>query len=291
MTIDQIKYFLAIIESGSFSIAAEEMFLSQSALSKQLKGLEDEVGCPLIHRMGKGISLTGAGEVFLPYAISTLNQYDKMLKQISYFHQGSGAKTAIGVVPFVHEYGLSRGLADYQVKSQSAIEITERNQSGILHLLNTGKIELAFVRTDRLDSDTYHIIPLGQDELVLVCHHGYLKPDTIPVNLASFQNHPFVIMNSESSIHTLMIEQLKKYQIEPDIRFQCTRHLHLLELIDCGIGLTLMPAKLFNQTLFPDLRAYPISDGIRTSVGIVWKKEKMLSRQALALCEFFKSWN
>ena len=64
MTIAQIKYFLSVLEHGSFSEAAEEMYISQSSFSKQIKNLETELGVALFLRSNAKVSLTPAGEIF-----------------------------------------------------------------------------------------------------------------------------------------------------------------------------------------------------------------------------------
>ena len=68
MNTDRIAYFLAVVREGSFSAAAKNMYVSQTAISQQIASLEKEMGCALFHRLSTGAVLTDQGEQFLPYA-------------------------------------------------------------------------------------------------------------------------------------------------------------------------------------------------------------------------------
>ena len=83
MTILQVKFFLAICEFGGFSAAADEMYISQSSLSKQIKSLETELGLPLFLRSNNKVSLTPGGEMFLTYARIFVNTYSDMVAHLS----------------------------------------------------------------------------------------------------------------------------------------------------------------------------------------------------------------
>ena len=77
MELRQLRYFVAIAESGSFSRAAEKVFVAQSALSHQIAQLESELGSSLFHRSRRGIELTEAGQRFAPHAVSILRQTEE----------------------------------------------------------------------------------------------------------------------------------------------------------------------------------------------------------------------
>eukprot|EP01031_Cornospumella_fuschlensis_P048035 gene48035-58839_t len=79
MELRQLRYFLAIADSGSFSKAAQRVFIAQSALSHQVAQLEDELGAPLFHRSRRGVELTEAGSRFHPHAVSILRQADEAM--------------------------------------------------------------------------------------------------------------------------------------------------------------------------------------------------------------------
>lgn len=108
MYIKTIKYVAAIAQEGSFSKAAEKLYISQPALSKCIKKLEDELNTPLFERKGNILELTAAGEVFVQDASSILQLYEKMLRRIANLANMYEDTVHFGISPFYSKYYLSR---------------------------------------------------------------------------------------------------------------------------------------------------------------------------------------
>lgn len=81
--IRQVKYFLAIARTGNFSRAAEQVYITQPALSQQIRKLEDELGTPLFERHQHGASLTPAGVAFYGYALSVTEQTERIKARLN----------------------------------------------------------------------------------------------------------------------------------------------------------------------------------------------------------------
>ena len=105
MTIAQVKDFLAILEFGGFSAAADEMYISQSSLSKQIKALEAEIGLELFVRSNNKVSLTPAGEIFLKYAQKFNRTYTELMTKMSYLQKDAASETVyFGTLPLMQDY-------------------------------------------------------------------------------------------------------------------------------------------------------------------------------------------
>ena len=86
MHIDQLTYFVHVVDTGSINATAQKYFMTQQAINASLKKLESEVGSPLLNRNYKGIELTPQGRVFLYYAQNILQQYNEALTQLEQFN-------------------------------------------------------------------------------------------------------------------------------------------------------------------------------------------------------------
>ena len=82
MEIKQVQYFLTVAEAGSFSVAAEDLYISQSSLSKQIIALEKELGIPLFDRSKRKIALTPAGETYLKHARNIHAEYQVLMTDL-----------------------------------------------------------------------------------------------------------------------------------------------------------------------------------------------------------------
>ena len=85
MLLKQIEYYLAVVETGSFSEAAEKCFISQSAVSQQIKALERELGVTLLKRHNRSFSMTPAGELFYRKCTVLKNDLDSIIRDTIYF--------------------------------------------------------------------------------------------------------------------------------------------------------------------------------------------------------------
>jgi len=109
MTFDQIQYFIAIAECNTYFDAAEELNISQSALSKQIIKLEKELGVALLDRSRRKASLTPAGETFYQDALALRRQYEIMNRHMKKYQICTGNKNElrVGTLPILTQYGLT----------------------------------------------------------------------------------------------------------------------------------------------------------------------------------------
>jgi LysR family transcriptional regulator, transcription activator of glutamate synthase operon len=107
MNLNQLKYFLAIVKTGSFSNAADDMYISQSSMSKQIKALETELGVDLFKREHSKVYLTEIGAEFAKYAEMTIKQHNDMLLYLDEFATKKSNTIRFGSIPVVSSYGIS----------------------------------------------------------------------------------------------------------------------------------------------------------------------------------------
>ena len=168
MELRQLKYFLAIADSGSFSAAAERVFVAQSALSHQIAQLEDELGVELFLRTRRGVALTEAGQRFYPHAVSILRQTGEAAQAAR-----SGSAEPSGKVVFGIPHSVSQALAlpllraVRQALPQVQLELTEELTGNLTPQLRAGQIQLAVLFDDGTLSE-FTWTPMLRERLCLI---------------------------------------------------------------------------------------------------------------------------
>lgn len=168
MEIRQLRYFVAIADSGSFTKAAERVHVAQSALSHQLAQLEDELGVRLFSRSRRGVELTEAGQGFLPHAVSILRQIQE---SVASMRHGGGALT--GKVVFGIPHSASHALAlpllreVHERHPGIELELTEELTGNLLRQLRAGQIQLAVLFDDG-HLDGLSVLPVLSEQLCLI---------------------------------------------------------------------------------------------------------------------------
>ncbi len=291
MTITQIKYFLAILEYNSFSAAADEMYISQSSLSKQIKALENEIGISLFIRSNNKVWLSAGGKLFLDYAKDFNSSYESMKKRFAALEEDApSGYVSLGTLPLMADYQITDKLINFQKTSNIQVNITEADQTYILRKLRARKIDLALLRLNYLSPDIYDFYPVCKDNFVFVCsvNQSHMLPDTkTPISVEMLSRFHFITMNKESDLPKICKDYFAEMQIHPHIKLTAGRHLYLLGMVSNDLGVTLLPEHMVNTSMFPNLVTVPLEEPFSTGIGIVRLKNENFSWETDALYSYF----
>lgn len=142
MELRQLRYFVAVAETGNISRAAQKLFLTQPALSRQIKALEDELGQCLIERSAHSIRLTAAGEVMLREARELLTRADELLERVH--TAGKGVRLRVGYAPSLASGLLSEAVESFSQKHPNArIELFDLSSQELLAGLENETLDVA----------------------------------------------------------------------------------------------------------------------------------------------------
>ena len=286
MTIAQIKYFLSVLEHGSFSEAAEEMYISQSSFSKQIKNLETELGVALFLRSNAKVSLTPAGEIFEPHARLMDSTYNQLMGDMTSYKNSSAENTVtVAALPLLYEYGISDALCTFHESRDSVqVNVVETNQPDILTGLLSGRFDFAVLRLDYLDDEHFDIYPLVYDTYVLVCPKVWAsRLGHAPIRFEDLTQEPIVLLGKDSDVYKRCMDTFERCKFTPKKVLTASRHTHFLQLVDSGCGIGFLPQGLVNLHMFPKLAVYPSPVPIETWLGLVRLKGRRLSTSAQEL--------
>lgn len=285
MNLNQIEYFLAIVHTGGFSAATDEVFISQSSLSKQIKALEEELGLELFLRKHSKVSLTAAGRDFLAFAEKVKLEQSELLARLSRYQFARHAAIRVGSIPIVAAYKIAALFARFQSEQyKTNIDLYEEEQQSIIALLHNNQIDFAIVRTDKLDMEKYDSIPLFWDEIAVVCSVGHPLAQKKSLMLQDLQSEKIILLDPKSSLYSLCIEEYGKQRLFPKIAFTTTRHQVLLEMVSANLGIALLPVKLVDTEHYKQVAVIPLSKKVFSAVALIKPK---ISRLSPISCKFW----
>lgn len=152
----QIRSFQAVVRSNSFSEAAEECHISQSAISQQIKALEQELGFPLLERHNRKFVLTPAGEHFYKKSLVWMADYEQMCSEAARIARGDAAMLKIGYLRSSNSPEVHQALEEFSAKYPGvAVQILYGNHEELFTLLRTGGADLVLNDQRRAFSDAY----------------------------------------------------------------------------------------------------------------------------------------
>lgn len=284
MNLNQLKYFLAIVKTGSFSNAADDMYISQSSMSKQIKALETELGVDLFKREHSKVYLTEIGAEFAKYAEMTIKQHNDMLLYLDEFATKKSNTIRFGSIPVVSSYGISAQIAqfttNYKPDVNVVIDMHETNQQEVMKELFDGAIDIALIRTDDyLDEvDVFDCIPYKKDIFVLVCNQNHPLSTKEAVSLNDLIKYPLSLLDTSSVIYTIVMKAFERHGIEKKTKCLTTRHKILMEILQTAPNISLLPLSLVDLTLFPHLCTVPLVEELTSDVALIKLKKRRLNK-------------
>jgi DNA-binding transcriptional LysR family regulator len=168
LTLQQLTYFLAAAEHGSFSAAAESLLMAQPSLSEQIRRLEAELGVPLFMRAGRGIALTEAGRLLRPHAERTLAEAQAAAESVREVRDLTGGTVAFGTFGSAHHYLLARLVEDFRKRHPHVrVRAIGQNSAEVADAVRDGQLEAGLVVLP-IDDRGLAVEPAIEDELLYV---------------------------------------------------------------------------------------------------------------------------
>lgn len=274
MELRQLRYFVAIAECGSFSKAAERVFVAQSALSHQTAQLEDEIGTQLFHRSRRGIELTEAGQRFLPHAVAILRQSEEAIASARSATDEPAGKVIFGI-PHSASNALALALLR-EVRQQFPaiqLELTEELTGNLSRQLVTGQINLAVLFDDGRLSD-FEFMPLLRERMYLIePAQDALAQETI--TLQQVLSLPLILPASPHGVRPIIERAAAQAGLASPVVFADISSISILRTsLLAGLGRTVLPLMPLKQEIEAGLlRATAVVDPpLERMLAICWSK-------------------
>jgi DNA-binding transcriptional LysR family regulator len=166
MTLQQLEYFLAAAEHGSFSAAADELHLAQPSLSEQVRKLEAELGVALFTRVGRGLTLTEAGHELRPHAERTLREAENARDSVLDVRDLRGGTATFGTWGTARFFPGSGFIADFRRRYPGVrVRVVGQNSADVAEQVRTGELEAGMVILP-VDDSGLEVVPMLEDELL-----------------------------------------------------------------------------------------------------------------------------
>jgi DNA-binding transcriptional LysR family regulator len=168
MTLQQLRYFLAAAEHGSFTAAARALFIAQPSLSEQVRQLEAELGVELLARIGRGIVLTEAGRAFRPEAERVLADVARARDAVRDVRELHGGTLSFGMFGTVSAYLVSGLATEFRRRFPDVrLRLVGQNSSVVADAVRAGRLEAALVVLP-VDDEGLEVRPVHREELVVL---------------------------------------------------------------------------------------------------------------------------
>ena len=281
MELRQLIAFKEVAAQSSFTAAATHLHLTQSAVSQQIKALEDECGVTLFDRSGRLVRLTNAGQVLLTHVERILAQVENARVEMAEMAGGARGRCRLAALPSVAAYILPRALAAFQRRYPAVeVQLMESVQSQLLEWVQQGIVDFSIIALPVHDPHLQSM-SLLHDEFVLAVPKDHPFASRHIVRLAELVTERFIFYPKGAGGREQFIAACHQAGFEPQVAFESDDRETTLGLVAAGVGITFIPRIIAQHTRVDGPITIDIVEPrLRREVGVVWRRNRYLPQSA-----------
>ncbi len=241
MDLRQLEMFRAVAEQGTFTKAADRLHVSQSAVSRQVQLLEDELGGTLLRRSAKGVSLTEAGELLLRMTHRVERDVEEALAEISQTHALQRGVLHLGGGMTVCLYILPRLLKRYRRLFPGVdLQVTTGSSEKILDLVRAHEVDLGLLTLPVVSRDM-EVLPVMKEEMVVVSAPGHPLSRERTIDPRSLGKFPLILYEAGSNTRKVLDQFFLEENVSVEVAMETENVEIIKSMVAINLGVTIVP--------------------------------------------------
>jgi DNA-binding transcriptional LysR family regulator len=277
MTFSQLEIFVLVAQLKSFTLTANRLGISQSAVSHAVKNLEEKWQVKLLERQQQHVELTSIGTKLHEHAqriLNTANHMDQLATEIKGLQQGQLKIGSFGSSSSLH---LLPELLNAFRKKYPDIEIfvEEGTDEQVAEWIKTRQVDVGFAVCPKQDLDTF---PLIEDIFVALIPESYPIALEQQVSLKALADYPFIMTRAGSQTHVERL--LKQQQVTPKIQYQLSQLLTILNMVNLQEGVSIVADMAISKVLLaahPRVVKRPLTPNTRRQIALAVANQNAMS--------------
>lgn len=275
---------LKILETGSFTRAAEVLGYTQPSLSQMISTLEKELSVQLIHRSRYGVHPTPEGERLLPFIESAVSQYETMQQAVD---EMAGLKTGevrIGTFSSVSCHWLPPVIERYWSEFPNIqIHLLQGDYTSIAEWVRLGIVDFGFVNPDAIQG--MRTTTLLMDDFCAVLPMNHPLSGCEAISLKMLEHEPFLLL--EEGRYSEPLEAFRAEGVEPNIRLRGHDDYSILSMVERGLGVSILAELVLKKTAY-QIVSRPLDPPVIRKIGIVMKEAGTLPKASKEFIKYLR---
>jgi DNA-binding transcriptional LysR family regulator len=286
----ELRAFIAVADHASFSAAAAELHLSQSALSRRIERLENALGAKLFERTTRKVALSAVGREFLRRARELLDGLEESMMNIREVAEKMRGEVTVACVPSAVRYFLPQVLRDYhRLYPNIVLRIVDEGANGVLEAVARSEADfgLNYIGTQEPDVD---FEPILKEPFVLACRRDHVLAKRKKVSWAELNEHEYMTVTKASGNRMVLDQALTETPLRP--RWFCeVRHvLTIVGLVEAGLGIAAVPRLAMPPADHPLLVSVPLVEpAVERTIGLIRLRARHLPPAAQQLYDMIRA--
>ncbi len=284
-----VQAFIAIHEQGSFSRAAQSLHITQTALSRRLKNLEEHLGVRLVERSTRTVALTDIGREFLPQAKRLLAELAMALAEIRETGRSLRGDVTMACVPTVGVRFLPRVVQRYAaLHPQNRIRILDHSSHDVAAAVLRREAEFG-IGMQQVHDPSLTVTPLLEDRYVLVCGAQHELARSKRLTWRQLAGHTLIWPGQASGNRLLLDQALQPQQLRLRADYEVQHSSTAVGLVAEGVGAAVVPELAMQHGAYPQLRTIAlINPVVSRTLVLLTRAQAQLTPAASALYEVIR---
>lgn len=289
MDLREVRTFVAVADLGTVSRAAEQLHLTQPALSRQIANLESELGLKLFDRVGRRLLLTSEGAQLVAECRGLLNYSRAVRERASGLKRGDAGMLRVSASPHLIEGLFPDFLREYARRYPNVqVRLVEAVGPRVLEMLEKGEIDLAQMVARALTADQrgFGAYPLAPMEMLAACHPSLKLGKNGAIEIRALASHPLLQATEDFAMRRSFDSACRLAGFTPNYVLECRSPHALLAMAQAGHGVAIIPSALRTdryvlRTLRVLYRGKPLSEPL----VVLYDKRRPLPSYAKVFCD------
>lgn len=288
MDIAALQAFLAVAETGSFSKAAERIYLTQPAISKRIAALEHNLGARLFDRIGRRVQLTESGRALLERSRAILNELEDAKRSLANLSGRIGGSLSLATSHHIGLHRIPPALKQFRARyPEVQLDLRFMDSEQACHAVLRGDLELAIVTLPPAPIPPLKCERVWDDPLdvVVAANHPLARRRAVPAQ--ALLEHPAILPGAGTYTREIILQALDAAGASVRVEMT-TNYLEVLKMLaSIGLGWTALPRTMIDG----DLEVVQIKNmkTIRRTLGIVTHAKRTLSNAGSAMAHLVRS--
>jgi LysR family hydrogen peroxide-inducible transcriptional activator len=288
MNLKDLKYLVALADTGHFGKAAERTFVSQPTLSAQLKKLEEFLGVKLVERQPKNVQLTDVGKQIVIRARRMLDESDEIVALARSNTDPFAGKLKVALIPTIGPYLLPRVMQKIRKGlPHLGLMLYEYQTEDLLKRLRDGEIDLGIMAMPALQ-DGVESRALYQENFTVALPNGHPLAAKTSIKVQDLKGQTLLLLEDGHCLRDQALEVCSRVDVKEAEDFRATSLETLRQMVVAGLGITLLP-EMAVEAPFGSQRGLTVRQFAKPApsrtVGAVWRKTTTRGAAINAVCD------
>lgn len=291
MDIRHLTYFLETARLKSFTRAAESLYVSQPAVSKAIRQLEEELGATLLDRVGRRVEVTDAGRVVMEQAKAITQSFSNLSAQLGDLAELKRGHIRIGLPPMVGSSFFPKVIGAFHDRYPDVtLQVFEDGAKKVEADVAEGVLDIGVVVLP-LSFDVFDSFQFAEERLNLVVPASHALAGAPSAKLGELAQENFVFFREDFTLHDRIINECLQAGFQPRIVYESSQWDLISEMVAAGLGVALLPETICRQASGKSVAVVPLEQpAIWWKLGVIWRKDRYQSYAAREWISFTREW-